>query len=88
MRFGVALHVGDALYGNIGAGTRLDFTCIGPSVNRAARLEKIASRLGRVVVASSAFARRLPEEFVALGDFELAGFREPETVFGLRDEQA
>jgi adenylate cyclase len=88
LRFGVALHVGDALYGNIGAGTRLDFTCIGPSVNRAARLEKIASRLGRVVVASSAFARRLPEEFVALGDFELAGFREPETVFGLRDEQA
>ena len=72
---------------NIGAGARLDFTCIGPSVNRAARLEKIASRLGRVVVASSAFARRLPEEFVALGDFELAGFREPETVFGLRDEQ-
>ena len=88
LRFGVALHVGDALYGNIGAGARLDFTCIGPSVNRAARLEKIASRLGRVVVASSAFARRLPEEFVALGDFELAGFREPETVFGLRDEQA
>jgi adenylate cyclase len=88
LRFGVALHVGDALYGNIGAGARLDFTCIGPSVNRAARLEKIASRLGRVVVASSAFARRLPEEFVALGDFELSGFREPETVFGLCDEQA
>jgi adenylate cyclase len=88
LRFGVALHVGEALYGNIGAGARLDFTCIGPSINRAARLEKIASRLGRVVVASAAFARRLPEEFVALGDFELAGFREPETVFGLRSEEA
>jgi adenylate cyclase len=88
LRFGVALHVGEALYGNIGAGARLDFTCIGPSINRAARLEKIASRLGRVVVASAAFARRLPEEFVALGDFELAGFREPETVFGLHSEEA
>ena len=87
LRFGLALHVGEALYGNIGAGARLDFTCIGPSVNRAARLEKIASRLGRSVVASAAFARRLPEEFVSLGDFELAGFREPETVFGLRGEQ-
>ena len=42
LRFRLALHVGDALYGNIGAGARLDFTCIGPSVNRAARLEKIA----------------------------------------------
>jgi adenylate cyclase len=57
-------------------------------VNRAARLEKIASRLGRAIVASAAFARRMPEEFVPLGDFELAGFREPETVFGLRGELA
>lgn len=88
LRFGVALHIGEALYGNIGAGARLDFTCIGPSINRAARLEKIASRLGRVVVASAPFARRLPEEFVSLGDFELTGFREPERVFGLRDESA
>src|SRR5437773_9254062 len=42
-RFGVALHVGRILYGNIGGGNRLDFTCIGPAVNLAARLEKIAS---------------------------------------------
>jgi adenylate cyclase len=56
LRFGLALQVGEALYGNIGAGARLDFTCIGPSVNLAARREKIASRLGRTVVASAAFA--------------------------------
>jgi adenylate cyclase len=86
LRFGLALHVGEALYGNIGAGARLDFTCIGPAINLAARLEKIAARLGRVVVASAAFARCLPGEFVALGDFELAGFRQAETVFGLREE--
>ncbi|HEX9468171.1 MAG TPA: adenylate/guanylate cyclase domain-containing protein, partial [Bradyrhizobium sp.] len=46
-RFGVALHVGKVLYGNIGGGNRLDFTCIGPAVNLAARLEKIAGRLHR-----------------------------------------
>ena len=55
-RFGVALHVGNILYGNIGGGNRLDFTCIGPAVNLAARLEKIAGRLGRTVVASEGFA--------------------------------
>src|SRR6266478_6636643 len=44
-RFGVALQVGRILYGNIGGGNRLDFTCIGPAVNLAARLEKIAGRL-------------------------------------------
>jgi adenylate cyclase len=88
LRFGLALHVGEALYGNIGAGARLDFTCIGPAVNMAARLEKIAARLGRTVVGSAAFARDLPEDFVALGDFELAGFRESVTVYGLREEVA
>jgi adenylate cyclase len=86
LRFGLALHVGEALYGNIGAGARLDFTCIGPAVNMAARLEKIAARLGRTVVASAAFAGDLAEDFVALGAFELAGFREAVTVYGLREE--
>jgi adenylate cyclase len=86
LRFGLALHIGEALYGNIGAGARLDFTCIGPAINLAARLEKVASRLGRAIVASAAFAARLPDEFVELGSFELAGFRQSEKVFGPRDE--
>src|ERR1700716_1601526 len=55
-RFGVALHVGKILYGNIGGGNRLDFTCIGPAVNLAARLEKIAGKLRRTIVASEGFA--------------------------------
>ena len=85
LRFGLALHVGEVLYGNIGAGSRLDFTCIGPAVNLAARLEKIAAKLGRTIVGSDAFARRLPEDFFELGAFELAGFRSAETVHGLRE---
>jgi adenylate cyclase len=88
LRFGLALHVGEALYGNIGGGGRLDFTCIGPPINMAARLEKIAAKLGRVIVASSAFAARLPDDFTALGAFELAGFREAQTVYGLREDDA
>jgi adenylate cyclase len=86
MRFGLALHLGEALYGNIGGGGRLDFTCIGPAVNLAARLEKLASRLGRTIICSSAFASYLPNEFVALGEYELRGFRAVETAYGLRDE--
>src|SRR5262249_57951270 len=50
VRFGLALHIGKVLYGNIGGGNRLDFTCIGPAVNLAARLEKLAAKLGRVIV--------------------------------------
>ena len=88
LRFGLALHVGEALYGNIGGGGRLDFTCIGAAVNMAARLEKIAAKLGRVIVGSTAFAEHLPADFAPLGAFELAGFRSPQTVFGLREDEA
>jgi len=85
-RFGVALHVGSVLYGNIGGGNRLDFTCIGPAVNLAARLEKIAGRLGRTVVASEGFAGICRGGWSELGEFPIAGFSKAERVYGLVDE--
>ncbi|MBV1697076.1 MAG: adenylate/guanylate cyclase domain-containing protein [Hyphomicrobiales bacterium] len=83
IRFGLALHIGEVMYGNIGGGNRLDFTCIGPAVNLAARLEKVASKLGETVVASADFARRRPDDFRRLGEHAVAGFAAPQTVFGL-----
>ena len=83
IRFGLALHVGEVMYGNIGGGNRLDFTCIGPAVNLAARLEKVAAKLGEAVVASDAFASRLPGAFKHLGEHAVAGFAAPQTVYGL-----
>jgi len=85
-RFGVALHVGQILYGNIGGGNRLDFTCIGPAVNLAARLEKIAGRLNRTVVASEGFAGICAGGWDDLGEFPIAGFSKAERVYGLLDE--
>jgi adenylate cyclase len=83
IRFGLALHVGEVMYGNIGGGNRLDFTCIGPAVNLAARLEKVASKLGETVVASADFAGHFPDEFRRLGEHAVAGFAAPQAVFGL-----
>jgi adenylate cyclase len=85
-RFGVALHIGGILFGNIGGMSRLDFTCIGPAVNLAARLEKIAGRLNRTVVASAAFAGVAPGGWTDLGEFPAVGFSKPQRVFGLLDE--
>jgi adenylate cyclase len=85
-RFGVALHVGKILYGNIGGGNRLDFTCIGPAVNLAARLEKIAGRLNRTIVASAGFAGICAGGWAELGEFPIAGFSKAERVYGLLDE--
>ncbi len=85
-RFGVALHVGRILYGNIGGGNRLDFTCIGPAVNLAARLEKLTGRLHRTIVASERFAGVCEDGWIDLGEFPIAGFARAERVYGLADE--
>jgi adenylate cyclase len=86
LRFGLALHVGEVLYGNIGGGNRLDFTCIGPAVNLAARIEKLTGQLGRVILASEDFAHHSRREFGAVGEFNLAGFGAPQSVFGVKEE--
>jgi adenylate cyclase len=86
VRFGLALHIGRVLYGNIGGGNRLDFTCIGPAVNMAARIEKLAGKLGRTILTSGEFAQYSGDRLKPLGDFSLQGFRGMKTVFGLAEE--
>ena len=87
LRFGLALHVGDVLFGNIGSGNRLDFTAIGPAVNLAARLEKLAGRLGRTILASEDFVDHCGDDGLEpLGRFAVAGFAADQMVLGLADE--
>ena len=74
------------LYGNIGSAGRLDFTCIGPAVNLAARIETLTGELQRTILASDAFAYHFPSDFAPVGEFTLRGFGAVRTVFGLRDE--
>jgi adenylate cyclase len=78
---GIALHLGEVAYGNVGAPRRLDFTVIGPAVNRASRLLELAKRLGQPVVVSDGFARALGRPLVPLGRHELRGVPEPMDVF-------
>lgn len=84
--FGLALHVGDVLYGNIGSRDRLDFTVVGPAVNEAARIEAMCSSLDQAVVVSSAFAETAPEcreRLVSLGRYMLRGVGRPQELFTL-----
>ncbi|MCW5744844.1 MAG: adenylate/guanylate cyclase domain-containing protein [Alphaproteobacteria bacterium] len=85
-RFGLALHIGEVIYGNIGGGNRLDFTCIGPAVNMAARIEKLAGGLHRSVLTSADFARHCGGGLTSVGKFPLAGFSVAQEVYGLADE--
>ena len=81
---GIALHVGDVMFGNIGAEKRLDFTVIGPAVNTVERLEKLSSELNRSFVFSNDFANHINREIEDLGNHTLRGIEEPVKVFTLR----
>ncbi len=80
-RCGVALHVGDVMYGNIGAADRLDFTVIGPAVNLVCRIEALNRDLALPLVYSAAFARLWTGESRSLGVHALKGIAEPQEVF-------
>lgn len=82
LQHGIGLHLGEALYGNIGGRTRLDFTVIGRDVNLAARLEGLCSGVGRPMVLSQRFRDHVPEGLEPLGVHTLKGVPEPVRVYG------
>ncbi len=84
-RIGIGLHLGDIIFGNVGAVDRLDFTAIGPAVNLACRLETLTKRLGRPLLVSHDFALACRRRLVSLGFHPVKGLSEPEEVFGLAD---
>jgi adenylate cyclase len=81
LKVGIGLHVGEVSYGNIGSESRLDFTCIGPAVNLAARLQGLAAAEGWPIALSEAFAGRLSRPIRPLGRFLLKGIGEPVAAF-------
>jgi adenylate cyclase len=84
--FGLGLHVGEVLYGNIGSVDRLDFTVVGPAVNEAARIEAMCASLDQTVVVSEVFARAEPacrNRLVSLGRYMLKGVARPQELFTL-----
>ena len=87
-RFGLALHIGKVLYGNVGGGNRLDFTCIGPAINLAARIEKMTSTLEQDILCSAQFARHCRPAVCPVGQYSLRGFDNPQELFCLAEPTA
>ena len=81
----LALHLGEVLYGNVGAVDRLDFTVIGPAVNEVARIETLCEPLGRKVLVSAEFARALGDAGASIRSApHAARLRETRELIGLR----
>lgn len=86
LNYGIGVHVGDVMYGNIGSASRLDFTVIGPAVNMASRLEALTKQLGRTVLLSRDFAELVQRKFELehVGKHDVRGFSEPIELFAYR----
>jgi adenylate cyclase len=82
----LALHLGEVLYGNVGATDRLDFTVIGPAINEVARIEALCEPLGRAVLVSAEFLAGMTaadNRLESLGRHALRGVKEPKEIFAL-----
>jgi adenylate cyclase len=79
---GIALHIGEVMFGNIGARRRLDFTVIGAAVNEACRMEQLCKTLGAPLIVSAPFAAELGGAgLVSLGEHALRGVGRPQELF-------
>jgi adenylate cyclase len=86
LNFGLALHLGEMLWGNVGTADRLDFTAIGPAVNLVSRLEGLCRPLGRTVLVTGTVAAETTTALVPLGEHPLRGIAAPCAVFTLPEE--
>ena len=83
LNFGIALHAGDVMYGNIGTADRLDFTIIGPAVNMTSRMERLCRRLDLDLLVSDSFAKMCASQasLRALGTHQLEDIVRPVELF-------
>lgn len=83
LQAGIALSVGQVMFGNIGIANRLTFSVIGQTVHAAARMEALTKELGQVILLTEDIACHAGADALPVGNFHLAGFREPRPIFAL-----
>ncbi|NTX50853.1 adenylate/guanylate cyclase domain-containing protein [Myxococcus sp. CA039A] len=86
--FGASLHVGDVMYGNIGASDRLDFTVIGPAVNLASRIAGLCAGHNVPVLLSESFVAHYRGGVKDLGHQPVKGVPHPVHIYTLESESS
>jgi adenylate cyclase len=73
LEFGIGLHLGDVMYGNIGTPERIEFSVIGAAANEAARIEGMCKLLGSNFLISEEIEKHLDADWHSLGKHALRG---------------
>ncbi len=81
IRFGMGLHIGNVMLGNVGLKQRLTFSAFGSAVNEAQRLESLTKKFNVPVVASEVFTNYVEGEWELMGRETLKGIRQKVAVF-------
>jgi adenylate cyclase len=81
IKFGIGLHVGNVMFGNVGLTDRLTFSVFGSAVNEVQRLQTLTKKYPHSVLASKDFAGYCgANSWLTLGHEELAGIKQKLTV--------
>ncbi len=80
--FGIGLHIGNVMFGNVGLEDRLTFSVFGATVNEASRLETLTKKYHTPIIASDAFTNYCHFDWTELGQETLRGIDRPITVYG------
>ena len=78
--FGIALHLGQMIYGNVGVPERLQFTVVGAAVNEVVRVQDLTKQLGCSLLATATFADAAAGPWRPLGEHRLRGFEMPSPI--------
>jgi adenylate cyclase len=79
--YGIGLHVGNVMFGNVGLSDRLTFSVFGAAANEVQRLESLTKKYPAQIVASAEFVDYCGGDWSLLGTETLRGFEQPGKVF-------
>lgn len=83
LQVGIGLDTGDVVLGALGSSDRLEYTAIGATVNRAARLQALSATTGRRIVLSARTASEIDDSgsLLPLGEATIKGVDRPIRIY-------
>lgn len=78
--YGIGLHVGNVMFGNVGLNDRLTFSAFGTAVNEVQRLQMLTKKHPHPVIASEEFVSYCGGGWVTIGKEKLRGVSQKVTV--------
>ena len=84
-RMGIALHTGEVIAGNIGSNKKMEYTCIGDTVNTAAHMEKLNKKWDTSIIISEDTYNLVKDRIEArmMGEEIIKGKKTPINIYQL-----